>query len=165
MVIHCSLSDCKSPQISRTLLSILAALDNVVVWIVSASPTIYNSSCSLTKHTNYNWYHRHPHAPHLFSSLERSKNLSLFSFSLNLSLWSAWTAKSPTWKVLFFFFFFFCKASCLIFWSVYISKSLIILCIPFSRMDSDLCMDQLIVSPNLNLLHNSQWITFHNHRV
>ena len=34
MVFHWSFSDSKSPQVSRTLLSILAILNNVVVWMV-----------------------------------------------------------------------------------------------------------------------------------
>ena len=38
MVFHWSLSDSKSPQISRTRLRILAVLSNVVVWIVSTRP-------------------------------------------------------------------------------------------------------------------------------
>ena len=38
MVFHWSLSDSKSPQVSRTLLSILAVLNNAVVWIVSTRP-------------------------------------------------------------------------------------------------------------------------------
>ena len=45
MVFHWSLSDSKSPQVSRTLLSILAVLNNAVVWIVSTrSPTSKSSS-------------------------------------------------------------------------------------------------------------------------
>ena len=35
MVFHCSLSDSKSPQVSQTFLSILAVLNNAVVWMVS----------------------------------------------------------------------------------------------------------------------------------
>ena len=38
MVFHWSLSDCKSPQVSRTLLSILAVFNNAVVWMVSTRP-------------------------------------------------------------------------------------------------------------------------------
>ena len=38
MVFHWSLSDSKSPQFSRTLLSILADLNNAVVWMVSTCP-------------------------------------------------------------------------------------------------------------------------------
>ena len=38
MVFHWSLSDSKSPHVSRTLLSILAILNNVVVWMVSTRP-------------------------------------------------------------------------------------------------------------------------------
>ena len=44
MVFHWSLSDSKSPQVSRTLLSILAGLNNAVVWMVSARPAISKSS-------------------------------------------------------------------------------------------------------------------------
>ena len=35
LIFRWSLSDSKSPQVSRTLLSILAVLNNAVVWIVS----------------------------------------------------------------------------------------------------------------------------------
>ena len=34
MVFHWSLSDSKFPQVSRTLLSILADLNNAVVWVL-----------------------------------------------------------------------------------------------------------------------------------
>ena len=45
MVFYWSLSDSKSPQFSRTLLSILAVLSNVVVWMVSTRlPTSKSSS-------------------------------------------------------------------------------------------------------------------------
>ena len=44
MVFHWSLSDSKSPQVSRTLLSILAVLNDAVVWMVSARPPTYTSS-------------------------------------------------------------------------------------------------------------------------
>ena len=40
MVFHRSLSDSKSPEISRTLLSILAVLSYVIVWMVSTRPLI-----------------------------------------------------------------------------------------------------------------------------
>ena len=44
MVLHWSLSDSKSPQVSRTRLRILAVLSNAVVWIVSTRPPISKSS-------------------------------------------------------------------------------------------------------------------------
>ena len=44
MVFRWSLSDSKSPQVSRTLLSILAGLNIVVVWMVSTRPLIIKSS-------------------------------------------------------------------------------------------------------------------------
>ena len=43
------LSDSKSPQVSRTLLNILADLNNVVVWMVSARLSISISSSVLNK--------------------------------------------------------------------------------------------------------------------
>ena len=44
MVFHWSLSDTKSPQVSRTLLSILAVLNNDVVWMLSTRPPTSRSS-------------------------------------------------------------------------------------------------------------------------
>ena len=44
MVFHWSLDDNKSPQVSRTLLSILADLNNILVWMVSTCPLISNFS-------------------------------------------------------------------------------------------------------------------------
>ena len=48
MVFHWSLSDCKSPPVSRTLLSILADLKNAVVCMVSTRPLIskFSSPCT-----------------------------------------------------------------------------------------------------------------------
>ena len=46
MVLHWSLSDSKSPQVSRTLLSILADLNNAVNWMVSTGLPISKSSSS-----------------------------------------------------------------------------------------------------------------------
>ena len=44
MVFHLSLSDSKSPQVSRTLLSILAVFNNSVVWRISTRPPTSKSS-------------------------------------------------------------------------------------------------------------------------
>ena len=44
MVFHWSLSDSKSPQVTRALLSILAVLNNVVVWMISTRPPTSKSS-------------------------------------------------------------------------------------------------------------------------
>ena len=44
MAFHKSLSDSKSPQVSRTLLSILADLNYALVWMVYVRPPISNSS-------------------------------------------------------------------------------------------------------------------------
>ena len=111
MVLHWSLSDSKSPQVSRTLLSILAVLNNVVVWMVSTRPPTSKSSSPFR-----NPLVTVPNAPitigiiftfmfySFFSSLARSRYLSFFSHSFSFILWSAGTAKSTILQVLFFFF-------------------------------------------------------------
>ena len=43
-----SLSDCKSPQVLRTLLNILTDLNHAVLWMVSTRPLISKSSCPFT---------------------------------------------------------------------------------------------------------------------
>ena len=44
MVFHWSLRDSRSPEVSRTLLSILAVLNDAVVWMVSTRPPNSDSS-------------------------------------------------------------------------------------------------------------------------
>ena len=110
MVFHWSLRDSKSPQVSRTRLSILAVLSNAVVWIVSTRPPISKSSRPLN-----NPLVTVPNAPitigtivtfmfhSFFNSLTRSRYLSFFSLSFKFILWSAGTAKSTILQILFFF--------------------------------------------------------------
>ena len=112
MVFHWSLSDSKSPQVSRTLLSILAVLNNAVVWMVSTRPPTSKSSSPFSNPlvtdpnalitigiiVTYMFYS-------FFNSLARSRYLSFFSHSFSFILWSAGRAKSTILQVLFFFFF------------------------------------------------------------
>ena len=110
MVFYWSLSDSKSPQVSRTLLSILAVLSNAVVWIVSTRPPTSKSSRPFN-----NPFVIVPKAPitigtivtfmfhSFFNSLARSRYLSFFSLSFRFILWSAETAKSAILQILFFF--------------------------------------------------------------
>ena len=111
MVFHWSLSDSKSPQVSRTLLGILAILNNAVVWMMSTRPPTSKSSSpfsnplvtvpkvSITIGIIVTcMFHS------FFNSLARSRYLSFFSHSFSFILWSAGTAKSAILQVLFFFF-------------------------------------------------------------
>ena len=110
MVFHWSLSDCKSPQVSRTLLSILAVLSNAVIWIVSTRPPTSKSSRPFN-----NPLVIVPKAPitigtivtfmfhSFFNSLASLRYLSLFSHSLSFIQWSTGTAKSTILQILFFF--------------------------------------------------------------
>ena len=158
MVFHWRLSDSKSPQVSRTLLSILAVFNNAVVWMVSTWPPTSKSSRPFNNPSV-----SVPKAPitigvivtfvfySFFNSLARSWYLSLFSHSFSFILWSAGTAKSTI----------FIRSGLLaeIRWSVYISKSNRFLCVSFSRIGAGLCIYHLFVWSNLNFLHISQWIT------
>ena len=97
MVFHRNLRDSKSPPVSRTLLSILADLNNEVVWIVSIHLLISKSSSPFN-----NPMMTVPRAPitigiivtfmfhSFFNSLARSRYLSLsyhyYILIINLSL-------------------------------------------------------------------------------
>ena len=121
MVFHWILSDSKSPQVSRTLLSILAVLNNAVVWMVSTRPPTSKSSspfCNLLVAV--------PNAPitigiivtcmfhSFFNSLARSRYLSFFSHSFSRDSKVDYFANS---LFFFFFFFFFCwLLLSLVFW-------------------------------------------------
>ena len=111
MVFHWRLSDCKSPQVSWTLLSILTVFNNAVVWMVSTRPPTSKSSRPFK-----NPLVTVPKAPitigiivtfifhSFFNSLARSRYLSLFSHSFSSILWSAGTEKSIILQIFFFFF-------------------------------------------------------------
>ena len=93
MVFHWSLSDSKSPQVSCTLLSILAVLNNAVVWMVSTRPPTSKSSIPLS-----NPLVTVTKAPitiriivtfmfhSFFNSLARSRYLHFFSHSFSFNL-------------------------------------------------------------------------------
>ena len=99
MIFHWSLSESKSLQVSRTLLSILAVLSNVVVWMVYTRPLISNSSSPLkiffgncTKTTNHDWYNCHLHVPYLFQFPNKFKELILlFTFFQSYSVVSRYS--------------------------------------------------------------------------
>ena len=109
MFFYWSLSDRKSPQVSRTRLRILAVLSNAVVWIVSTRPPTSKSSRPFN-----NPLVIVPSAPitigtivtfmfhSFFNSLARSRYLSFFSLSFRYIMWSAGTAKSTIFQILFF---------------------------------------------------------------
>ena len=164
MVFHWSLSDSKFPWVSRTLLGILAVLNNAVVWMVSTRPPTSKSSNPFS-----NPLVTVPNAPttigmivicifhSFFHSLAKSWYLSFFSHSFSFILWSAGTATSTILQFLFFFFLLIIIRSGLLFeirWSVYMSKSHRSLCVSFSRTDAGLCRYHFFfVWSNLNFLH------------
>ena len=107
MVFHWSLSDSKSPQVSRAVLSIQANLNNAVVWMVSTHALISNPLSPITNPlvtvlsapitigiTVTFIFHS------FFSSQARSRYITLFSLSCTFTLWSARKAKSTIWILL-----------------------------------------------------------------
>ena len=126
MVFHWSLSDSKSPQVSRTLLSILAGINNAVVWMVPTRLPTSKSSSPFNTHLL-----TVPKAPitigiivtFLFHSFFQfpckvEVLVFLFTFFQFYSVVSG-TAKSIILQILFFFFFFFfllIVIRCLVFW-------------------------------------------------
>ena len=112
MFFHWSLRVSKSPEVSRALPSILAVLNNAVVWMVSTRPptskssspfsnplvTVPNATITIGIIVTFMFHS-------FFDSLARLRYLSFFSHSFSFILWSAGTAKSAILQVLFFFFF------------------------------------------------------------
>ena len=171
MVFHWSLSESKSPQVSRTLLSILAVLNNAVVWMVSTRPPTSKSSSPFS-----NPLVTVPNAPitigiivtsmfhSFFNSLARVKVLILlFTFFQFYSVDSQDSKVDYFASSLFFFFFWLIiiKSGLLagIRWSVCMLKSHRSLCVGLSRTGAGLCIYHLFVWSNLNFLYISQWIT------
>ena len=110
LVFHGSLSNSKFLQVSRTLINILAALNNVAVWMVSTHPLIPSPPvpltilCDCTKTTNHDWYNCHFHFPWGFQFSSKVPIIILLFPFFSFILWSAGTAKSTILQVLFFFF-------------------------------------------------------------
>ena len=167
MVFHWGLSDSKSPQVSRTLLSILAVFNNAIVWMVSTRPPTSKSSRPFN-----NPLLTVPKAPITIGTIVT------FMFH---SFFFQFSSKIKVLILLFTFFQFYSVvsrdskvdnfASSLFFLLIIIrsgllaeirgfgcmSKSHRSLCVSFSRTGAELCIYHLLVWSNLNFLHNSQW--------
>ena len=166
MVFHWRLSDCKSPQVFRTLLSILAVFNIAVVWMVSTRPPTSKSSKPFN-----NPLVPVPKPPiaigvivtfmfqTFYNSLASSRYICLISHSFSFILCSAGTAKSTILPI--FLLLIIIKSGLLaeIRWSVCMSKSLRSLCVSFSRTGARLCIYHLLAWSNLNFGIISQWIT------
>ena len=155
MVFHWSLSDSKSPLVSRTLLSIMAVLNDVVVWMVSTHPPTTKSSSPFSNTTLVTvtkapitigiiftfMFHC------FFNSLARSRYLSFFSLSFSFIYWF----------IYLFWLLIIIRSGLLaeIRWSVFTSKSHRSLYVLFSRIAAGFCIYHLLVWSNLNFLHIS----------
>ena len=110
------LSENKSPQVSRILLSILGVLSNAVIWIVSTRPPSSKSSgpfnntlviapkAQITIGTIVTFM-----LHSFFNSLARSRYLFFFSHSFSFILWSAGTAKSTILHYYYYYYYYYCK--------------------------------------------------------
>ena len=67
MVFNWSLSNNKSSQVFKTFLSVLADLNNAMVWMFWILQVSFLTPWGFrSKSTNYNWYHHHLHVSHFF---------------------------------------------------------------------------------------------------
>ena len=166
MVFHWSLSDSKSSQVSRTLLSILAVLNNADVWMVSTRPPTSKSSSPFSNPlvTVLN-------APVTIGIIVTCMFHSFFQFPsevevliLLFTFFQFSSMVSRDSKVDYFassLFFIIIRSGLLaeIRWSLCTLKSHRSLCESFSRTSAGFCIYHLFVSLNWNFLHISQWIT------
>ena len=171
MVFHWSLSDSKSPQVSRSLLKILAVLNNVVVWIFSTRPPISKSSSpfsnplvTVPKSTNYSGIIVTCMFNSFFNTLARLRYLSFFLTFFQFYSVVSRDSKVDNFAISLFFFFFLLiiiRSDLLaeIRWSVCMSKFQRSLCVLFSMTGAGLCIYHLLVWSNLNFLHISRWTT------
>ena len=174
MVFHSSLSDNKSPQVSRTLLTILIDLSNAewwylfVIWFLSLPvplpdpfgivPSAQIAVCITVIFMIHSFFV-------FFCALWQGPDIYPYFHFLLILLYCLPGQKSSLFGVFFFFFFFFLtitRSGCMteIRWSAVISKSQRSLFVSFSWTDSGLCIYHLFVWSNLNFLHNSHWIPF-----
>ena len=115
MVFHWSLNDDKSPQISRTLLSFLVVLNNIVVWMVSTRPPTSKSSSPFT-----NPFVTEPKAPITIGIIVTCVFHSFFQFPSKVEVLIllfvffqfysvvSWDSKVHNFAISLLFFFFFC---------------------------------------------------------
>ena len=167
MVFYWSLSDSKSPQVSTTLLSILADLDNSVIWIVTTLPLISKSSSSFTNLlvtilkasiiigiiVTFMFH------SFLFNSLARSRYLSFFSLSFHFTVVSRDNKIHNSASYLFLLIIIKFDHLDEIRWSICITKYQRSLCVSFSSTEAGLWIYHWFEWSNFNFLHNSLWIT------
>ena len=168
MVFHWNFSDNKSSQVSRTLLSILADLNNVVVWMVASRPLISKSTSSSTI-----FLVTLLRAPitiaitvtfmfHSFPFQFSNKVEILISFFTFFQFYSVISRNSKIHNFassLFLLIMIRSGRLAEIRWSIFMLKYHRSLCDSFPRTDAWLCINRLFVHANLNSLHNSLWIT------
>ena len=111
MVFHWSRSDSKSPQVFKTLLNILAVLNNAVIWMVSTRLPISKSSgpfkyplVTVRKApTTTGIILTFMFHSFFFQFLNKVEVRIFSTYSFSFIEWSAGTAKSTILQVLFFF--------------------------------------------------------------
>ena len=165
MVFHWRLSDSNSPQVSRTLLSILAVFSNAFVLMVSTRPSTSKSSRPFN-----NPLVSVQKAPITIGMIVTFMFHSFFQFSSKVEVLISLFTFFQFYSVVrrdskvnnfadFLFFFFFLsiiiRSGLLaeIRWSVCISKSHRSLWVSFSRTGAGLCIYDLLVWSSLNFLH------------
>ena len=164
MVFHWRLRDSKSPQVSRTLLSILAVFNNAVVWMVFTRPPTSKSSRPFNNPfvsvRKSQLVQLSPSCSIVFSILQQSRGTYLF-FPILSGLFCGQPGQQSRQFCKFSFFLLIIMRSSLlaeIRLSICMSKFHRSLCVSFSRTGAGLCIYHLLVWSNFNFLHICQWI-------
>ena len=140
MVFHWSLRDSKSPQVSNTLLNLLADLSLNGLHsscYFQLHKSLYQSFGNCTKSTSYNWYNRHLHVPHFLQFLGKVVVfIPLFTFFQLYSVISQDSKVHNSAGFLFLLIFIRSGRLAEIRWSVCITKSQRCWCVSFSMTDA-----------------------------
>ena len=105
MVIHWSFGVSKFPRVSKTLLCILADLNNAVVWVIPIRLPISYSFSPLSKHSSYNQYDPYCHVPQLSYFSSKVQVLVAFFVFFDFPLSGPPGGQNPLYNSFFFFFF------------------------------------------------------------
>ena len=159
MFFHWRLSDTKSPQVSRTLLSFLAVFNNTLVWMVSTRPPTSWSSRPFN-----NPLVTVPKAPITIGIIVTFMFHSFFQFSSKVEVLISFHILSVLFcgqpgqqsrQFLFFFLFIIISSGLLaeIRWSFVCQSPIGVLWVSFSRTGDGLCIYHSLALSNINFLH------------
>ena len=150
-IFHWCLNDCKFPSISKNILSIIVDFRSAsIIPLISYSQSLFLALGVIVPRVPTRiLFYCSPHVTQLFQFFGKVCVFVKFLLFQKMSICDLLERQNPSEDNVFTY--------CLLFWvvwSVSFSTSQEILCVPFSRTDSGLCIHHL--SAHLNHNHKSQ---------